>query len=262
MSALSPTAPSVGLDANGRSSDGRLTRTAAEFAQRVDVLALSIGSRVSASVLLLACVVVILVGAQSLLGSLEAMDADIAAMNEQLETANEGLVVLNTTMESVEPMAKSMHAIVGSVDATGAEVATSAQTIGAMAETTDTLEGRLGRIATSTTKMRTSYEAMSGETVELATTIEGLNKQIGPLAKTQHEMYLETIKMRGGLDTMNDSLAYVVRILNYITAPPSGQDFTIRAELPKETMPPIPGLKAEVEPVGVFARMSWPIFRK
>lgn len=260
MSAMSPPAPGMSLPGN-RTADGRLARTAAEFAQRVDVLALSIGARVSASALLLACVIVILIGAQSLLGSLEAMDGDIEAMNKQLAIANGGLVILNTTMDSVEPMSKSMHAIVGTIDETGVEVTKSAATINGLSKTTDSLEGRLGRIAGSTTDMRTSYEAMSGETRTLSTTINGLNTQIGPLAKTQHEMYLETVKMRGGLDTMNDSLAYVVRILNYITAPPSGQDFTIRAELPKETMPPIPGIKAEVDPVGVFARLSWPIFR-
>lgn len=242
-------------------SDARPTRTAAEFTQRVDALALSIGAKCSASALMLACIVVILIGAQSMLGALNKMDGDVKEMNKQLAIANEGLVVLNKSMDSVMPMAKSMHDIVATIDATGGEVTKSAKTIDTMAKTTGSLDSRLGNIATSTGEMRGSFEKAGAATNSLQTSIDGLNGQITPLAQTQHGMYLETVKMSGGLDTMNDSLAYVVRIMNYITAPPSGQDFSIKAELPKETLPPIPGIKAVVDPVGVFARGSWPIYQ-
>lgn len=258
VSATASGSPSLALPARG---DGRPTRTAAQIAQQVDVLALNVGTKISASALLLACVVVILLGAQSLLGALGAMDTDIAEMNKQMDIANGGLVVLNKTMDSVEPMSVSMHNVVKTIDATGAEVDISAKTIGSMAKHTNDLRSGLGDIAGSTTDMRTAYGDMSTETVGLAKTIDGLNEQIGPLATTQHDMFLGTSTMRGGLDTMNDSLAYVIRVLNYITAPPSGQDLKLKVELPKEVMPPLPGIRAEVDPVSVFPRMSWPIFQ-
>jgi hypothetical protein len=250
-----------GISLPSRSGDGRPTRTAAQIAEKVDVLALTVGTKLSASALLLAGVIVVLLGAQSLLGSLKSMDKDIAEMNKQMDVANSGLVVLNKTMTSVEPMANSMHAIVKTIDATGGEVNKSAKTIGSMSKTTTNLRTGLEGIAGSTTKMRTSYETMGDDTVTLSQTISGLNGQITPLAKTQHDMFVGTSQMRGGLDTMNDSLAYVIRVLNYITAPPSGQDLKLRVELPKEVMPPIPGVRAEVDPVSVFPRLSWPVFQ-
>lgn len=252
---------SVSIGAPVNSIPLKPTRKAAEFAQKVDVLALSIGSKVSASAILLACVVVILIGAQSMLSALHSMDSDIKEMNVQLSIANVGVGKLNESLNAVEPMANSMHDIVKTIDSTGDEVDVSAKTISKMASTSSTLDHRLSGIATSTSNMATSFDQMSGETSKLASTIGGLNGQIGPLAQTQHGMYLQTVRMRGGLDSMNQSLAYVVRVLNYMTAPPSGQDFSIRAELPKETLPPVPGIRVEVEPMSVFQRLSWPIYK-
>lgn len=257
MTATAP-APGISLPAL---ADRRPTRTAAEFAQKVDVLALNVGTKLSASALLIACVIVILLGAQSLLGALNHMSGDIKEMNHQMAIANSGLGVLNTTMNSVQPMASSMHTIVKTIDATGIEVNTSAKTIGMMASRTHQLRTGLGGIAGSTTKMRSSYDTMATDTQGLAKTISGLNTQITPLAATQHQMFQATSKMSGGLDTMNDSLAYVIRVLNYISAPPTGGALQLRVELPKEVMPPIPGIRAEVDPVSVFPRMSWPIFQ-
>src|SRR4051812_5453557 len=117
VSAASPNLGMNGSLALPARGDGRPTRTAAQIAQQVDVLALTVGTKLSASALLLAGVIVILLGAQSLLGSLKSMDKDIAEMNKQMDVANSGLVVLNKTMTSVEPMANSMHAIVKTIDA-------------------------------------------------------------------------------------------------------------------------------------------------
>jgi methyl-accepting chemotaxis protein len=231
-----------------------------ELAQRTDALALKVGAKATASTLLVACVVVILIGAQSLLATMEGMDRDLKEMNEQLAIANGGLVVLNDFMDSVEPTSRHLEAIVATVDDTSAEVKVSVGHIEAMTGTTAKLNEQLGAIAGSTTEMRTSLESAAGDTEELSTTIGELDTSIQPLVKTQHQMLLGTKKMRGGLDGMNASLAYVIRIMNYIAAPPTGQGMTIRAELPKQTLPPLPGIKAEVEPVPVFPRNIWPVY--
>jgi methyl-accepting chemotaxis protein len=241
---------------------GRLPKTYSleELGQRSDALALAVGTRATASVLMLACVVVILIGAQSLLSALQGMERDLDEMNEQLAIANGGLEVLNKTMDSLPPTAEHLSTIVTTVGDVSKEVKVSAKSIGAVAGTTKTLNGQLEGIAGSTTSMRESLEGAAKGTGELSTTIGSLNQNIEPLVKTQHEMLLGTMRMRNGLDGMNASLAYTVRMLNYITAPPHGQGMMIRAELPKQTLPPIPGIRAEVEPIPVFPRNHWPIY--
>jgi hypothetical protein len=129
-----------------------------------------------------------------------------------------------------------------------------------MTHTTEKLNASLSSIAGSTTSMRTSLEGAQKGTDELGTTISSINGDIGPLVQTQHQMFLGTKKMRGGLDAMNSSLAYTIRIMNFITAPPSGGGMTMRADLPKETLPPIPGIRADVKPLEVFPRNAWPVY--
>ena len=238
----------------------RKTYTLEEVTQRVDALALTLGTKVTASALLLACVVVILIGAQSLLSTMETMDHDIKVMNEQLAIANGGLDVLNKTMDSLPPTARHMSAIVKTVDETSNQVKISGTALEKMTHTTAKMNEQLGSIAESTTAMRGSLEGASKGTEQLSTTIDDLNGDIGPLVATQHQMFLGTRRMRSGLDMMNASLAYTIRIMNYITAPPHGGGMTIRADLPKETLPPIPGIKAEVKPVPVFPRNAWPVY--
>ena len=188
------------------------------------------------------------------------MDAELKEMNEQLSIANVGTKILDESLASVTPTAAHLEEIVGTVEATSAEVKTSSQEIGAMVTVTDGLDSQLGSIATSTSSMSSSLQAASASTDDLATTIGSLNKNIAPLVRTQHQMLIATKQMRGGLDGMNASLAYTIRIMNYIAAPPTGGGMTIRANLPKETLPPIPGIKAEVEPVPVFPRNIWQIY--
>ena len=243
-------------------ADGRRpkTFTLEELSQRTDALALAVGTRATASVLLLACVVVILIGAQSLLSALQSMERDLNEMSEQLAIANGGLDILNETMDSVPATAQHLHGIVGTVEDVSAEVKVSATGINGVAETTRQLNTDLEEIAGSTTSMRESLEGAAAGTGTLEKTIGSLNQNIDPLVKTQHQMLLGTRKMRDGLDGMNASLAYTIRMLNYITAPPHGQGMMIRADLPKSTLPPIPGIRAEVEPVPVFPRNHWPIY--
>jgi hypothetical protein len=228
-----------------------------EIAQRTDALALAIGSKVTASAVLLACIAVILVGAQSVLGTMEGMNRDLKVMNEQMAIANGGLTMLNDTMDSVPPTAAHLHAITATVADPSREVKVSNKAITEMEVTTRVLHAKVGSIASSTTKMRGSLQSASEGTTTLSGTIDQLNGDIQPLVRTQHNMMLGTKTMRGKLDAMNASLAYTVRIMSYIAAPPTGGGMTIKADLPKQTLPPIPGIKAQVEPVTVFPRNIW-----
>jgi methyl-accepting chemotaxis protein len=228
-----------------------------ELAQRSDALALAIGSKATASVILLACVAVILIGAQSLLGTMEGMNRDLKTMNEQMAIANGGLVVLNKTMDSLPNTSSHLTAITATVKDTKDQVAVSNKAIGEMEVTTEQLHAKVANIAGSTTKMRTSLESAAAGTDELAGTIDQLNGDIQPLVRTQHQMYLGTRTMRDKLDAMNASLAYTVRVMNYIAAPPTGGGMTMNADLPQSALPPIPGIRAEVEPLTVFPRFVW-----
>lgn len=236
------------------------TFTLEELSARTDALALAIGAKVTASTIFIACIVVILIGAQALLSTMQGMERDVNEMNKQLAIANAGLVVLNETMDAVPPTADHVEQIVDTVQATSDDVKVAVTHIDTMQQSTGTLNEQLGAIAGSTSDMRESHEQVATDTTKLATTIGTLDGAIDPLVKTQHDMLLGTRSMRRGIDGMNASLAYVVRILNYMTAPPTGGGMTIRADLPKQTLPPIPGLKAEVDPIPVFPRNIWPIY--
>ena len=227
---------------------------------RVDALALTVGTRCTASVLLVAAVVVLLIGAQSLLGAMQAMDGDITEMGKQLTIANEGLVTLNTTMAALPKTASHVETILATVQGTGSEVKTSATRIAGTATTTQALATKIDAIGASTTKMRGAHEHAERGTDQLATTVDTLNTKLDPLVSTQHAMLGETRTMRGGLDDMNDSLAFIVRVLNEMSEPRTGGGMKIRADLTKDTMPPIPGLKVEADPIQVFERGAFPIY--
>lgn len=254
MSSMAATAPAP------MGSNSSFTTSVARVGAKADALALSIGSRIGVGSILLACVLVILVGAQSMLGTLQGMDRDIKVMNEQLGVANAGLVVLNKTMDSLPPTSKHLSGVVATVKSTTTEVDTSKRAIGGLSKTTKGLNGKIGHIATSTSAMRGSLEEVGAGTGTLNATVGDLNVKVAPLVATQHDMYLETKRMGGGLDGMNASIAYVIRQLNYMTSPPTGMDFSIRATMLKETLPPIPGLKTEVDPIPVFPRGAWPVY--
>lgn len=234
--------------------------TFSELAQRTEALALAVGARVTSAVLLLGCVLVIVIGAQGMLGSLHAMDHDIKALNEEMAVANAGLDILNTTMDSLPPTRAHLHDVVATVEGTSAEVARSNRALGGMATTTNRLVNRMGSISSSTVAMRESMQGVASGTQTMGATVNDLNHKIDPLVSTQHAMLTQTARMERGLGAMNGSLAFVIRTLNYIAAPPTGGPFTVRADLPKETLPPIPGIKATTDPIPVFPRFPWKVY--
>lgn len=227
---------------------------------RMDAFALTIGSKITASSLVLACVLCVVVGATSLLSSLEEMDRDLKKMSALLEDANSGLKVLNTTMDSLAPTAKSLDAIVVTVSKTSAQAKTSKTAISELGTTTTTLNEMLTSIKDETAAMSASEQELATSTEQLNTTLADLSTTVDPLAKTQNGMLGEVRTMKGGIAGMNGSLAYTIRSLNYMTAPPTGQSFSLQVELDKKALPPIPGIKAKADPVVVFERGAWPIY--
>ena len=231
--------------------------------QRADALALSIGSRITVSTLMLACVLTIAVGAASLLDTLHKMDRDLKVMNEQLLVANKGTEMLNVYLTALPRTTESLRKVVGTVEATSKQVSTSGTAISGLSGQTRTMNVSLARIAGSTGAMRGSLETHQGSTKELAATVDTLNGKLGPLVKTQGDMLQGTRRMQRGLCAMNGSLAYVLRQLNYLTAPPgTNAGFTVRVELDKSSLPPVPGVAAVTEPVPVFPRGAWPVYNE
>lgn len=227
---------------------------------RADAIALSIGSRITVSTLMVACVMVIVAGASSMLNSLRAMDRDLKVINEQLAITNASNDVLNKTLDSMPPSSAHLKAVVGVVRLTSAEVKKSSASINTLATSTTNLNSMLGDIATQTAAMQGSLESVDSGTTSLGASVDTLNDRIDPLAATQRKTKYDLIKMRGGLEGMNGSLAYVIRTLHYLTAPPTGQGFKMQVEVDKQSLPPIPGVKAKADPVEVFPRGVWPIY--
>lgn len=238
------------------------TRTIDEVGARADALALRLGTKVTASTILLAAVIVIVIGAQSLLSTMEELDRNVTALNEQLVVTNIGIGVLTKTMASVPASQRNLEGVVEVVAAKQRIIGVTTTRVEAMASSTESLDARLGTIADSTTNMRGSLEGAATGTTQLDSTVVQLSDGMDPLVAAQRSMYLGTGRMRSRIDEMNASLAYVVRQLNYIAEPPTGGGFTVRASLPKETLPPIPGIRAEVAPLQVFRRSVWPVYRR
>jgi methyl-accepting chemotaxis protein len=222
-----------------------------------DALALTIGARLTGSTLIVGCVLALVLGASSLLDSMQKLDVELKAMSAELAVAQVGMNHLNKSMDSLPATADSLATVLTTINGTAEQVKISSQQIDHLDTNTASLNEDLGAIAKNTTVMRTSMASVDAGSGKLGTTINTLSGKIDPLVTSQHETVGQLGRMRTGINGMNSSLAYVIRVLNYITAPPTGQGFTVRVNLPKETLPPIPGVKAETDPVGVFPRGAW-----
>lgn len=211
---------------------------------------------------MLACVLTIAVGAASLLDTVRAMDRDLEVMNEQLAAANEGTKLLNVYLASMPRTNTNLEQVVATVEQTSSQVATSKQSVGKLSSATVTMNDSLAAIAKSTGSMRSALEATEGHTGVLGSKIDELDGKLGPLVTTQRQMLGETRRMQTGMCAMNGSLAYVLRQLNFMTSPPNGGGFTVRVELDRTSLPPVPGIAAKAAPVEVFTRGAWPIYNE
>jgi methyl-accepting chemotaxis protein len=228
---------------------------------RLDALALTIGAKTTVGALVIASMLVIVLGAASMLETLTKMRDGLHTNLGQLQEANRGLDELNKTMDSVPPTADHMAAMVPIVRDTSKEMETSKLAMSQLQAGTTKLNGTIGDIAKGTGNMRVSLEKVDVGTSHLATTASSLNKLVARCAKAQAEMKNIVIGMQAATTNMNNSVAYVIRTLNYITAPPTGQSFMLRVDLDPKTLPPIPGVKATTDPVTAFQRGSWPVYK-
>ena len=232
----------------------------ARLSRKADAIALGIGSKITASTLMMACVLTIVLGAASMLDALISMDSDLKRMSRNLDEANGGLAVLNKTMDSLGPTNAHMDSILVTVKDTHTEVKRAGANVATLSDRTGSINTKIEGIATSTTTMRMSLENLDGSTGELEGTVTDLSGRIEPLAATQSQMLGEVRNMREGMNGMNASLAYSIRMLNYMTAPPLTKGFTVKAVLDPRTLPPIPGVAAETEPIAVYPRNFWPVY--
>ena len=235
---------------------------ASRFMAQCDAFALSVGTRITISTLMLACLLVIAVGASSLLDSLKAMDADMKVMDTELGHAQAGTYVLIDQMESLPPTAQHMRDIVTAVKGTGKQVKKSKTAVGQLQGKTAKMDTSLAAIGKQTASMGGELATTDDKTTQLAAAIDELNGGITPLVKTNHDMLSQTYVMRNGVCSMNASLAYTIRTLNYMTAPPQGGPFSVRVEMDKKTLPPVPGVVASTEPLVLYKRGAWPIYNE
>jgi hypothetical protein len=244
-------APAYGYPAAGPSP-------IAQVVWRADRLALSIGSRISISTLMLACVLVIVAGASSMLSSLHKMDDDLKVINVQLAETNVANDRLNQILASLAPMNQGLLRINHTMDGTIKAVSVSASALSALSGRTRHLNSSLAFIALQTDRMRHSLDHLNGQTTKLGTTVTALNGHLDPLVTTQHQTLLAARGLPNGIHGMMGSLAYVIRMLDYIGEPPTGAGLEMKVDIPKSSLPPVPGLKATADPVQVFPRDIWP----
>jgi hypothetical protein len=229
---------------------------------RGDALAMSLGSRVSVLTLVVASIVTIAIGAASLLGSLRDMESELKQMRGELAVAVDGTETLNVRMDNVPKMASQMEVITSTVDATAKQVTASKESVAAMADSAGNMSASVADVTTDTKKMAGHINAVSDTSEKIAGTVEKLDRQLVPLARRQRSLVGSASQTADYLCTMNGSLAYVLRITNFLTKPPTGGPFTSRVEIDKAALPPIPGVKATAAPVKVFERGAWPVYNE
>lgn len=237
------------------------TQPAAVRLGRADTFALTVGSKLTVSTLMIACVLAIVVGASSLLDSMQAMDKDLKIMSRHLETSNTGVAGLGQTMKSLPPTNEHLQSIVGTIDSTSAEVKRSGTALAKLNARTTTLNNMVSDIATATATTTEAHKSNVTEATRLSSTVDALAVQLPPVVGTQRSMLAMIRQMTTAMGDLNASLAYVVRTLNYISAPPTGRGFTANVELDKSTLPPVPGVHAKAQPVEVYPRNAWPVYR-
>lgn len=236
---------------------GSSSGTMSSAKQKADSVALGIGSRIGVGALLIASLLALMLGAAAMLDSLKQQESHLRDMSKNLAVTQEGLVVLNKSMGSVPPTSTEMKKILATVDDVQVEMERSASTLSDISSTTAGLSGGLADIASSTNAMRASLESINTSTGQLTGNLTEVNQQLGPLVKVQDGMLNEVKVMRQGTRNMNASLLYVVRVLNYLSAPPAGGGFTASVEPSKAALPNLPGLKTETNAVEVFPRNVW-----
>jgi hypothetical protein len=201
--------------------------------------------------------VTIIAGGVSILHSVRGINHSLVRLEAALGTANASVDALNHRMNAIGRMDADLARARTLTDGIGGSVARSRARIRALRSGTAGIDAALARVASSTDRINGSLQGIDSQTGGLATSVAAVGRTITPLIGTNRALRRSVTSMRSGVSDMNGSLRYVIRVLDYMTAPPGGGPFSIDVRLDPALIPKVKGLTVTSAPIEVFRRGQW-----
>jgi methyl-accepting chemotaxis protein len=192
-----------------------------------------------------------------MLAALDSTDRSLGRMEGSLAQINGGVRAMNDSQNGLTRIDASMGTLAASTDRIATSVARSKTQIAALAAGTRRIDRLIGAVDESTRTITTRLGAVDTGTATLASSVTALGGTVTPLVDSTASVRRSVDAMGAGIDGMNGSLRYVIRVLNYLSAPKGGGGFAVRISLDPRMIPDIGGVELNVDPVGVFARNRW-----
>jgi uncharacterized protein YoxC len=192
-----------------------------------------------------------------MLAALDSTDRSLARMETSLVRIDQGVAAMDASTTGLEQIDTSMDALGSSTSTIALAVAESRRRIGGLAESTRRIGLLVGAVGSTTNTIDGQIAGVSGETSTLSTSVARLAGTVTPLVASTASVRRSVDSMAGGINGMNGSLHYVIRVLDYLAAPPAGGGFSVRVTLDPRSIPPVPGIEVATAPVGVFTRHRW-----
>ena len=210
------------------------------------------------AVLTLLAVGTIVAASFSVLASVDHINASLTRLEGALVVATRGVDTLNARMTAVGRMARHMHRATVLTQDIGRSVGRSRGRIEQLQSGTARLDGLVGGVSASTGRIGSSLAGLDSGTSALAGSVKAVGAGVTPLVGSTAGLHGSIGRMGGRIGDMNGSLRYVIRILNYMSAPPGGGPFSIRVVLDPAIVPKIKGIKITTDAIPVFSRGRFP----
>ncbi len=181
------------------------------------------------------------------LGQMEASLVQINGAVDRMNASQEGLVRIDAALGTLSETTRTIGGAVGE----------SRTRIGGLSNATARIAALVGKVDASTGAITAQLAEVSIRTGALARSVDALGVTVTPLVASTASVRTSVDGMGTGIAGMNGSLRYVIRVLNYLGAPPGGGGFSVRVRLDPRSLPAIPGVKIATDPVPVFTRNRW-----
>jgi methyl-accepting chemotaxis protein len=191
------------------------------------------------------------------LSAIGSTDDHLGRMEASLVQINGAVDRMNASQEGLERIDVSLGTLGATTDTIGKGVAESRSRIGGLSDATSRIASLVGQVDSSTRSITAQLAVVSTRTATLARSVDALGTTVTPLVSSTASVRASVAGMGKGIAGMNGSLRYVIRVLNYLAAPPGGGGFSVRVNLDPRSLPDLAGVIVRTDPVPVFTRNRW-----
>ncbi len=193
--------------------------------------------------------------------AVKGQDASLARIEKALAQSNVKVRTLNRHLDHLQSIDTQLGTLTRRTVAIGAGVGRSAALTARTDRSTGGLLSAVGGVNAATGRIHGRLGDLAGQTDLLAGQVAELKGTVDPLAADTRAVRVSVEGMNGSLGRMNGSLRYVIRVLDYLAAPPFGGPFSVRVTLDKAALPNIPDITVETSPIPVFRAGAWAPYR-